>query len=191
MNLRKSGPTPRADPCETVIRAEILSRPPRCGAKAKSTGLPCRAPAMKNKQGRYTRCRFHGGDSTGPRTPEGLARSRRANWQHGLYSAEARAFRRADKEDYKLRIETLTRWIERCKAIAQMIANTRYTDGCLRARCRSCCTRRNPENTVRRWLYYALTSSGTRWMALTPVLSNGRGMGCAMPLRSIVRQATS
>lgn len=31
------------------------------------------------------------GASTGPRTAEGLARSRRARWKHGLYSAEARA----------------------------------------------------------------------------------------------------
>jgi hypothetical protein len=37
------------------------------------------------------RCRMHGGASTGPRTAEGLARSRRARWKHGLYSAEARA----------------------------------------------------------------------------------------------------
>jgi hypothetical protein len=35
------------------------------------------------------RCRMHGGASTGPRTAEGLERSRRARWKHGLYSAEA------------------------------------------------------------------------------------------------------
>jgi hypothetical protein len=34
---------------------------------------------------------MHGGASTGPRTAEGLARSKRAGWKHGLYSAEARA----------------------------------------------------------------------------------------------------
>jgi len=34
------------------------------------------------------RCRVHGGKSTGPRTPEGLERSRRANWKHGYYSRE-------------------------------------------------------------------------------------------------------
>jgi len=28
------------------------------------------------------RCKVHGGKSTGPRTPEGLQRSRRANWKH-------------------------------------------------------------------------------------------------------------
>jgi hypothetical protein len=47
-----------------------------------------RAGAMKNG-----RCRMHGGKSTGPRTPEGLARSRRANWKHGYYSADAVAER--------------------------------------------------------------------------------------------------
>jgi hypothetical protein len=40
------------------------------------------------------RCRMHGGMSTGPRTLEGLAPSRRANWKHGRYSAEAIAERR-------------------------------------------------------------------------------------------------
>ena len=30
------------------------------------------------------------GTSTGPRTREGLAHSRRARWKHGLYSAEAK-----------------------------------------------------------------------------------------------------
>jgi len=61
---------------------------PRCGAKTRK-GAPCRAPAMAN-----SRCRMHGGKSTGPRTPEGLERSRKANWKHGLYSAESIAARR-------------------------------------------------------------------------------------------------
>jgi hypothetical protein len=34
---------------------------------------------------------MHVGVSSGPRTAEGLARSRRARWKQGLYSAEARA----------------------------------------------------------------------------------------------------
>jgi hypothetical protein len=38
---------------------------------------------------------MHGGKSTGPRTPEGLERSRKANWKHGYYSAGAIAGRRA------------------------------------------------------------------------------------------------
>ena len=40
------------------------------------------------------RCRLHGGKSTGPRTAEGLERSRRANWKHGRRSAEAVAERK-------------------------------------------------------------------------------------------------
>jgi hypothetical protein len=39
------------------------------------------------------RRKVHGGKSTGPRTPEGLERSRRANWKHGYYSREAKAER--------------------------------------------------------------------------------------------------
>jgi hypothetical protein len=62
---------------------------PRCGARTRQ-GTPCRAPAMANG-----RCRMHGGKSTGPRTAAGLARSRRARYQHGYYSTEAKAQRRA------------------------------------------------------------------------------------------------
>jgi hypothetical protein len=72
-------------------RLEALARAnatPRCGARSKRTGLPCRAAAMPNG-----RCKLHGGKSTGPRTPEGLERSRRANWKHGYYSHEAKAER--------------------------------------------------------------------------------------------------
>ena len=36
------------------------------------------------------RCRLHGGLSTGPRTPGGLARSRRSRWKHGARSARVR-----------------------------------------------------------------------------------------------------
>jgi hypothetical protein len=69
---------------------------PRCGAHTRS-GTSCRQPAMPNG-----RCRFHGGLSTGPRTAEGLARSRTARFVHGgrtaeiidLRSAAARSARR-------------------------------------------------------------------------------------------------
>ncbi len=59
----------------------------RCGARTRCGGA-CRQPAMPNR-----RCRMHGGLSTGPRTPEGLARSRRARLTHGGYSAHVRALR--------------------------------------------------------------------------------------------------
>lgn len=57
---------------------------PRCGAKRRGREELCKAPAMANG-----RCRLHGGKSTGPKTQEGLERSKRANWKHGEYSREA------------------------------------------------------------------------------------------------------
>ena len=65
---------------------------PRCGAKTRK-GTPCKSPAMKNG-----RCRMHGGKSTGPRTVEGLKRSRNANLKHGFYSAEFIAERKFMKQ---------------------------------------------------------------------------------------------
>lgn len=43
----------------------------RCGAKTRA-GTPCQRPPYFNENGR---CCLHGGCSTGPRTPEGKARS--------------------------------------------------------------------------------------------------------------------
>ena len=65
----------------------------RCGARTRR-GTACQAPAMRNG-----RCRMHGGLSTGPRTPEGLERSRRARWKHGAYSEDARNERRRLKAE--------------------------------------------------------------------------------------------
>jgi hypothetical protein len=42
---------------------------------------------------RNGRCRLHGGKSTGPRTADGLERSRRARWVHGARSREFAAMR--------------------------------------------------------------------------------------------------
>jgi len=50
---------------------------PRCGARTRAGGC-CRQPAMANR-----RCRMHGGLSTGPRSPEGLARCRTTRLVHG------------------------------------------------------------------------------------------------------------
>ena len=51
---------------------------------------------------RNGRCRTDGGLSTGPRTSEGLARSRRSNWKHGYYSAEAKQVRREARRQFRL-----------------------------------------------------------------------------------------
>lgn len=74
---------------------------PRCGAKTRC-GAPCKTPAMTNG-----RCRMHGGKSTGPRTPEGLERSRKANFKHGFYSAELLAERKFIKQLLHSSRETL------------------------------------------------------------------------------------
>src|SRR5437762_5241382 len=61
-------PTDRARArVEALLKANAA---PRCGARSKRTGKPCRGAAMPNG-----RCKLHGGKSTGPRTPEGLERS--------------------------------------------------------------------------------------------------------------------
>src|SRR5438874_9851567 len=63
---------------------------PRCGARTRR-GIPCKAPAIAHGNGR---CRMHGGRSTGPRTPEGLERSKLARLTHGFYSAAEQESRR-------------------------------------------------------------------------------------------------
>jgi hypothetical protein len=50
---------------------------------------------------------MHGGKSTGPRTPEGLERSRKANWKHGYYSAESINMRRYTRQLLRDSRETL------------------------------------------------------------------------------------
>ena len=58
----------------------------QCNAKSKRTKQQCRNPAIKGK----TKCKHHGGRSTGSKTPEGKARQIAANTKHGN---ETRAIR--------------------------------------------------------------------------------------------------
>ncbi len=53
----------------------------RCLAKTRR-GTPCQNPVVADRN----RCRMHGGKSTGPRTPEGKARSIAAHTKHGRRS---------------------------------------------------------------------------------------------------------
>jgi hypothetical protein len=71
-----------------ITGLERAAAVPRCAARRKDGGA-CRKAAMANG-----RCDMHGGKSTGPRTTEGLERSRKANWRHGIYSKERKARRR-------------------------------------------------------------------------------------------------
>ncbi|WPB86419.1 HGGxSTG domain-containing protein [Sediminicoccus rosea] len=70
-----------------------LSKAPRCGAKTRA-GTPCQQAAMRGKR----RCRMHGGGSTGPRTPEGMARMRASKIKHGLKTKEAKELRKLIRE---------------------------------------------------------------------------------------------
>ena len=73
----------------------------RCNAKSKRTKQQCRNPAIKGK----TKCKHHGGRSTGSRTPEGKARQIAANTKHGNETRAIREERSAKlAELYELEI---------------------------------------------------------------------------------------
>jgi hypothetical protein len=59
---------------------DLTQTPIKCGAKTRS-GVPCAKFPMEGK----SRCRLHGGLSTGPRTPAGRAAISAANTKHGRY----------------------------------------------------------------------------------------------------------
>jgi hypothetical protein len=61
----------------------------RCLARSKRTMQQCRAPASTGK----TKCRFHGGKSTGPKSQEGRQRCAKARTIHGNETRKARAKR--------------------------------------------------------------------------------------------------
>ena len=61
----------------------------QCQAMSKRTKQQCRAPAANGK----TKCRFHGGASTGPKTPEGRHRCAEAKTTHGSETRKARSAR--------------------------------------------------------------------------------------------------
>ena len=61
----------------------------RCQAISKRTKQQCAAPASKGK----TKCRFHGGASTGPRTEQGRQRCAEAKTIYGFETREARTER--------------------------------------------------------------------------------------------------
>jgi hypothetical protein len=54
----------------------------QCQATSKRTKLQCGRPASRGK----AVCNFHGGKSTGPKTPDGKERSRQANFKFGEYT---------------------------------------------------------------------------------------------------------
>lgn len=65
----------------------------QCAAKSKRTGQQCKGPAVKGK----AVCRMHGGKSTGPQTPEGIAKCAGVKTIHGEETREAREQNRQAK----------------------------------------------------------------------------------------------
>jgi hypothetical protein len=63
----------------------------QCQAESKRTKQQCQAPASKGK----TKCRFHGGASTGPKTEAGRKRCAEAKTIHGNETRKARSDRAA------------------------------------------------------------------------------------------------
>ena len=63
----------------------------RCTARAKHSKDQCRKPAIRGK----TKCRTHGGASTGPKTQAGKDAIRQAHLKHGEQTLEAKAARSA------------------------------------------------------------------------------------------------
>lgn len=61
----------------------------RCQAVSKRTGAQCQAPAISGK----SKCRFHGGLSTGPKTQEGRLRCAQARTTHGEQTTSMRTER--------------------------------------------------------------------------------------------------
>ena len=61
----------------------------RCNAASKRTKQQCMAPAIRGN----TKCRTHGGKSTGPKTEQGKARCAEAKTVHGWETRQGRAAR--------------------------------------------------------------------------------------------------
>lgn len=59
-----------------------------CGAAGRHRKAPCINPAgFGTEHVGYGRCKYHGGCNTGPKTPEGKAKSAQNGRLHGLYAA--------------------------------------------------------------------------------------------------------
>jgi hypothetical protein len=71
------------DPMHPSAEPLSLRRARRCGAKARTTGLPCRAPAVRGRP----RCRMHGcGRGAG-----GPLGERNGNYRHGRHTQQSEA----------------------------------------------------------------------------------------------------
>lgn len=63
----------------------------RCTGTSNHTKKQCKRPALKSSK--TSKCKFHGGASTGPKTQEGKERIRAAHWKHGNETQQAKSRR--------------------------------------------------------------------------------------------------
>ena len=70
-SAKTSAPVPQPAQARMTSTPWQATRRVICGARRHRDGQPCQARSEPGKR----RCRFHGGRSTGPKTPEGKARA--------------------------------------------------------------------------------------------------------------------
>ncbi len=85
----------------TTAGGKIVCR--RCNAISKRTKVQCGGPAMQGK----TKCKFHGGLSTGPRTKQGKLRCAQAKTIHGKDTREDRQVHRLAMKRLRLYAQIL------------------------------------------------------------------------------------
>ena len=81
---------------ETIITCGGRIKAPRCQAKSKRTKVQCGLAAARGKR----TCKWHGGASTGPKTPEGRAKCGLVKTIHGTDTRELRI-------KYRLKVKEL------------------------------------------------------------------------------------
>lgn len=69
-----------------MTRTSNLKHQSPCTAASKRSGQPCQQPACRGQ----SKCRFHGGMSTGPKTLRGRSRISRYRTRHGLQSVQSK-----------------------------------------------------------------------------------------------------
>jgi hypothetical protein len=148
---------------------------PRCGAKTRR-GAPCQAGAIwSTRTHRFTRCKNHGGMSTGPRTAEGIERIRRAKWKHGRYPKEAGCRRSVSRL--------------RPRAPSAMVLTTGEPPACralprfrlARFWSRSCCRPTRRDRTSSRMRTGGWEKRRACFMSVSPEFSGGRKSPRARP----------
>lgn len=100
------GPRRRSKKCQitnpelTVVTAGGRIKCRRCLGVSSRTKQQCGHVALKTSKA--SRCKWHAGASTGPRTKEGIEAIRKANTKNGGYTKEATAERKRKFADLKL-----------------------------------------------------------------------------------------